>query len=121
MNWYFEVIKKYIVFSGRASRSEYWYFILFNLLIGMVLGGIESVIGISGDDAGPLVRFYSLFIFLPAWTVAVRRLHDTNRSGWWLLIHLIPVIGTIVFIIFAIEDSTPGDNDYGRNPKILSR
>ena len=118
MNWYLEVLKKYAVFSGRARRKEYWYFVLFNIIIAVVLAVIDRVIGTShGGGAGLLGSLYSLAVLLPGIAVTVRRLHDTDRSGWWLLIGLIPVIGAIVLFVFVVGDSTPGENQYGPNPK----
>jgi len=115
MNWYIEVLKKYAVFTGRARRKEYWMFFLVNLIIGLVLAIIEGMLG----SPGILGLLYSLAVLIPAIAVGVRRLHDTNRSGWWLLIGLIPVIGAIVLIIFFVQDSQPGDNEYGPNPKTV--
>src|SRR5437899_1593476 len=92
MHWYLEALKKYAVFSGRARRKEYWMFFLFNLIIGLVLGVIEGVAG----GPGVLESLYGLAVLIPGIAVSVRRLHDTNRSGWWLLIGLIPLIGVIV-------------------------
>ncbi|OGX13773.1 MAG: hypothetical protein A2351_00685 [Omnitrophica bacterium RIFOXYB12_FULL_50_7] len=113
MNWYIEVLKKYAVFSGRARRTEYWMFFLFNFVIAFVLGFIEGIF----KGPGVLFWLYSLAILVPGIAVAIRRLHDTGRSGWWILISLIPVIGTIVFIVFMAQDSQPNENQYGPNPK----
>lgn len=120
MNWYFEVLKKYAVFNGRARRKEYWFFTLFSVLISMTLGLIESKTGLPGlwaSGAGPLSALYSLAVLIPGLAVSVRRLHDTGRSGLWLFIALVPCIGGIVLLVFMIEDSQPGDNQYGPNPK----
>ena len=113
MHWYLDVLRKYAVFSGRARRMEYWMFVLINLIIALVLGAIEGLLGIQAVLGG----LYSLAVLLPSLAVAVRRLHDTTRSGWWILINLIPLIGWIIFIIFAVQDSQPGPNQYGPNPK----
>jgi len=107
-NYYIEVLKKYAVFSGRARRAECWYFYLFDFLISIVLALISE---------GILFGIYSLGTFIPGLAVSVRRLHDTNRSGWWLLIGLIPLIGGIILICFLVQDSQPGENKYGPNPK----
>ena len=118
MNWYVEVLKKYAVFSGRARRKEYWFFVLFNLIISFVLGLIDGAMGFGEKGgAGPLGAVYSLAVLIPSLAVSVRRLHDTGRSGWWLLIGLIPCVGFIVLIVFMVQDSDPGDNQYGPNPK----
>lgn len=114
MNYYLLVLKKYAVFSGRAQRAEYWYFTLFNIIIGIVLGIVSAVIG---DDTGILGLLYSLAVLIPGIAVFVRRLHDTNHSGWWFFIALVPLIGVIVLLIFMVNDSQPGQNQYGPNPK----
>lgn len=118
MNYYLSVLKKYAVFSGRAQRAEYWYFVLFNLIISIVLGIIDGVIG-SGTETsiGILGGIYSLAILIPGLAVSVRRLHDTNHSGWWLFISLIPLIGAIVLLVFMVRDSQSDQNQYGPNPK----
>lgn len=114
MHYYLEVLRKYAVFSGRARRKEYWMFVLFNLIIGLVLSLIAGIIGIA---AKILAVLYVLAVFIPIIAVTVRRLHDTNRSGWWYLINLVPIIGPIVLLVFMVSDSQPGDNQYGPNPK----
>jgi len=113
LHWYLAVLKKYAVFSGRARRKEYWMFFLFNIIIELVLGGIEGLAG----GSGVLVGIYGLAVLIPGIAVAVRRLHDTDRSGWWLLIGLLPLIGAIVLLVFMVQDSQPGANQYGPNPK----
>lgn len=113
MNWYLEVLKKYTVFQGRARRTEYWMFALFNFIISMVLSIIDGIIGTVGILSG----LYCLAVLLPAIAVSVRRLHDIGKSGWWLLIVLVPFIGAIVLLIFALLDSQAGSNQYGPSPK----
>ena len=119
MNWYIEVLKKYAVFNGRARRKEYWYFVLFSMLISIVLAIIDGATGSFSAEAGMglLGGIYALAVLIPSIAVGVRRLHDTNRSGWWLLIALIPIIGAIVLIVFLASDSKPEENQYGPNPK----
>lgn len=119
MNWYMEVLRKYAEFSGRARRKEYWFFVLFNLIIAFVLGFIDGLIGTFSADygIGLLGGLYSLAVLIPGLAVSVRRLHDTGRSGWWLLIALIPFIGAIVLLIFMLSDSERGSNQYGPSPK----
>jgi uncharacterized membrane protein YhaH (DUF805 family) len=113
MNWYLDVLKKYTVFTGRARRTEYWMFVLFNFIISIAIGVVEGMFG----SPGYLGLIYSLAVLLPGIGVSIRRLHDTNKSGWWLLILLIPLVGTIVLIVFMATDGTPGDNQFGPNPK----
>jgi len=114
MNWYIEVLKKYAVFSGRASRTEYWMFFLFNIIIAILLGVIEGLIG----SPGVVGLLYGLAVLIPSIAVGVRRLHDTDRTGWWLLIGLVPLIGLIVLIVFLVQASTEGDNQYGSIPVV---
>ncbi|MEE8117985.1 MAG: DUF805 domain-containing protein [Gammaproteobacteria bacterium] len=119
MNWYFEVLKKYAVFNGRARRKEYWYFVLFNIIISIVFAVIDSATGSFSAEIGIglLGGIYTLAVLIPSIAVQVRRLHDTDRSGWWLLISLIPFIGAIVLLVFMVQDSKPDENQYGSNPK----
>ncbi len=119
MNWYLGVFKKYAMFGGRARRMEYWYFILFNFIVSFVLGVIDAMTGSFSAEAGIglLGGLYALAVLLPSVAVSVRRLHDTDHSGWWLLIALIPLIGAIVLLVFMVQDSKPGANQYGANPK----
>jgi uncharacterized membrane protein YhaH (DUF805 family) len=112
MNWYIDVLKKYAVFDGRARRTEYWMFALFNLIVALVLSLIDRVTGHQ-----ILGTLYLLAVLLPSIGVGIRRLHDTGRSGWWLLLGFIPLIGAIVLIVFMVQDSQPGTNQYGPNPK----
>lgn len=119
MNWYMAVIRKYAEFNGRARRKEYWMFVLMNFLIGILIGIVGAIIGETGGLISvSLSGLYTLFIFLPYWTVTVRRLHDTNKSGWWILINLIPFFGQIIMFIFMVIDSDPNENAYGPNPKL---
>ena len=118
MNWYLLALKKYADFKGRSRRSEYWYFVLFNILAVMAIAMISGILSsIIGDAAFGLTAIYYIGIIIPSLAVAVRRLHDTGRSGWWYLIGLIPIIGGIVLIVFFCEDSKPGSNQWGPNPK----
>ncbi|WP_226657145.1 DUF805 domain-containing protein [Pseudalkalibacillus hwajinpoensis] len=113
MNWYLKVLKNYVNFQGRARRKEYWMFTLFNIIISVVLTLVETVADISPFLTG----IYSLFILLPGLAVTVRRLHDTGRSGWWILIGLIPLIGSIVILVFTCLESEREENRFGSNPK----
>ena len=122
MNWYLEVLKKYAVFSGRARRKEYWYFVLFNIIISIVLVMIDGMTGSFSAEGGLglLSGIYTLAVLIPSVAVSVRRLHDTNRSGWWLLISLVPLIGGLVLLVFLVFDSEPEENQYGANPKLAT-
>jgi len=113
MNWYLDVLKKYAVFNGRARRKEYWMFFLFNIIIAIVLGVVEGMVG----GPGVLGALYGLAVLLPGIGVSIRRLHDTDRSGWWLLIGLVPLIGAIVLLVFFVQDSQATENQHGPNPK----
>lgn len=119
MNWFLVALKKYATFSGRAQRAEYWYYTLFYILIYIGLTIIDSVTGTFDAESGVglLGSLMGLALLIPTLAVTVRRLHDTGRSGWWLLIGLIPLVGLIVMLVFTVQDSKPGDNEYGPNPK----
>lgn len=113
MSWYLAVLKNYVGFSGRARRTEFWMFTLFNFIVTMVLGFVEQLAG-TGGFVG---LAYALAVLLPSLAVSMRRLHDTGRSGWWLLLGLIPLLGAIVLLVFMVQDSKPEANEYGANPK----
>ena len=119
MNWYLHVLKNYATFSGRARRKEYWMFFLISALISIVLTLLDILLGTYSMEyeAGLFSGLYSLLILIPSIAVVVRRLHDTDRSGWWILISLIPLIGVIVLFVFICLDSQPGTNRFGVNPK----
>ena len=119
MNWYLEVLKKYAVFSGRARRKEYWFFVLFNIIIALALTFIDFSTGLYDveSEIGLLSSLYSLAVLVPSIAVTIRRLHDTGRTGWWFLIAFVPIIGAIVLLVFMVFDSTPGDNQYSQNPQ----
>lgn len=114
MNWYLDVLKKYTVFNGRATRSEFWYFVLFSTIVSLICAILDYVIG---SDLGVIGLIYSLAVLLPYIGVTIRRLHDINKSGWWQLIALIPIIGWIFIIIWTTRDSMSETNQYGDNPK----
>tara|TARA_Y100000588_G_C13774336_1_gene719573 strand:+ start:142 stop:513 length:372 start_codon:yes stop_codon:yes gene_type:complete len=119
MSWYLEALKKYAVFSGRARRKEYWFFALFNTIISFVLAIIDASVGsFSAEmEIGFLGGIYALAILLPSIAVTVRRLHDTDRSGWWFFIVFVPLVGVIVLLVFMLLDSHAGENRFGSNPK----
>jgi uncharacterized membrane protein YhaH (DUF805 family) len=106
------VTQKYADFTGRARRSEFWYFALFNFIGSILTVGVDEVLG-----TGFINGVYSLALLVPSIAVGVRRLHDTNRSGWWYLIVFIPIIGAIVLLVWFITEGTPGTNEYGTDPK----
>jgi uncharacterized membrane protein YhaH (DUF805 family) len=119
MSWYITVLKKYAVFSGRARRKEYWMFLLFNLIFLAVAMAIDSLLktNFEGMPYGWIYTLYALAVVIPSLAVAIRRLHDTGKSGWWYLIALVPLIGGIWLLVLFVRDSQPGDNAYGPNPK----
>ena len=117
MEWATLPLKKYADFTGRARRKEYWSFWLLTLvayflasLVGSILGDLISSL---------LVLAVAVGFFIPSLAAGVRRLHDTNRSGWWLLISLVPIVGSIILIVFLATDGNRGPNDYGPDPKMV--
>ncbi len=133
--------KKYATFSGRASRSEYWWYSLFNFIVAMVclaaglalgalFGGAAAMqggdsaldLGVAGFGIGFLIGYLILLIFalatlVPSIAVTMRRLHDSGRSGWWYLISFVPYVGGIVLFIFMLLEGQPGENKYGPAPE----
>ncbi len=103
----------YVNFNGRARRSEYWYPVLCNFVVSLALGILANLVSFLGI----LMGLFSLAVILPSLSVAVRRLHDVGKSGWWLLIVLVPLVGGVLLLIWACTDSNPGENQYGPNPK----
>ena len=112
MEWYIKVLENYANFEGRARRMEYWMFVLINFFITIGIGLISGLLGF-GEFLGTL---YGLAIFIPSLAVSVRRLHDSGRTGWWILLFLIPVLGTIILIIFFCFEGEKGSNQYGPDP-----
>ncbi|HEY9216506.1 MAG TPA: DUF805 domain-containing protein [Phenylobacterium sp.] len=116
-------LRKYAEFQGRASRSEYWLFYLFTIIVAVVVGIIAGIVGGASGEAGPslilsgLLGLFGLAIIVPSIALSFRRLHDTDRSAWWLLISLIPFVGGVVLLVFSVLDGTPGPNKYGPDPK----
>jgi len=109
------ILENYCNFSGRASRSEYWWYALFTLLLGSVL----SVIFGDGSVAYIISGVVSIALFLPGLGLAVRRLHDTGKCGWWVLLSLIPLVGLVILVIWMCQPSTPADNQYGPEPNMI--
>lgn len=127
MQWYLKALRQYADFGGRARRTEFWMFVLVNLIISVVLGIVDTVTGTANAYAmggaasfspGVLGSIYGLAVLIPSIAVTVRRLHDTDRSGWWILIQLIPVVGTIVMLVFVCLEGTRGPNRFGADPKL---
>ena len=117
MSWYFKVLQKYAVFQGRAHRTEYWMYTLVNFIIAVILIILSAKTGTSADNGvSVLFIIYQLAIFIPTLAVTVRRLHDTDRSGWWILIGFVPIIGGIWLFILMILSGTPGHNRFGPEP-----
>jgi uncharacterized membrane protein YhaH (DUF805 family) len=106
------VLTNYVTFTGRARRSEYWYFFLFSAMVSVVTRIFDVVTGTP--IVGVLV---GVALLVPQIAVTVRRLHDTDRSAWWLCIALVPIAGLVVLLVFECQDSQPGDNRYGHSPK----
>jgi len=118
MEWYLAALRKYAAFSGRSRRKEYWMFVLINALISIALVFATGMTSESPGLVGSLLYLvYSLAMLVPGLSVSVRRLHDTGRSGWWLLVGIVPIVGAIALLVFMAQDGQPGDNEFGANPK----
>ena len=119
MNYYLAALKKYTVFSGRARRSEYWFFTLFNFIFMLVAMGLDNLLNFTFMELpyGFLYFGYALLMIIPGISVFVRRMHDINKSGWWYFIALIPIIGGIWLLVLCLTEGTHGDNEYGPDPK----
>ena len=114
MEWYLKVVRdNYANFNGRASRQEYWMFFLFNMIFAIVMMGIDIILGL-----GFLNIIYFLVVMIPGIAVGIRRLHDIGKSGWMVLIVLIPCIGAFWLLYLMVQDSSPLDNEYGPSPKL---
>jgi|TARA_B110000037_G_scaffold54632_1_gene66937 uncharacterized membrane protein YhaH (DUF805 family) len=118
MKYYLKALKNYADFSGRARRKEYWLFTLYNIIIFVALVFLGAMVGFPRGAEGVFVfvAFYMVGVLIPALAVSVRRLHDTGRSGWWLLLYFVP-FGAIVVLVFLVQDSNPASNKFGKNPK----
>ena len=124
MNYYINALKNYAVFTGRARRSEYWYFVLFNFVFAMAAAILDNMLHITISLApgypgfyGYIYFAYALFALIPGLAVLIRRLHDIGKSGWFFLIVFIPIIGAIWLLVLLFKESQPGENKYGPNPK----
>lgn len=110
MNYYIQVLTKYTEFNGRAKRSEYWYFALINIFFTLLIYLVDADLG----TLGALSIIYTLGVLIPCLALSVRRLHDTGRSGWTLLLALIPIVGVIILFVYMVQHSEFAENEYGR-------
>jgi Predicted membrane protein len=115
VEWYLKAFTNYFGFEGRARRKEYWFFFLGNFLVTIGLSLVEGMIGLPGVFSG----LFSLVILVPSIAVGIRRLHDTGRSGWWILLGLVPLLNLVLLVLFCF-DSEEGSNEWGDNPKLAS-
>jgi uncharacterized membrane protein YhaH (DUF805 family) len=123
MSWFLAVLRQYATFRGRARRREYWMYLLVYLGIYLLLMLVDALTGTfeMESESGLLSGLFMLGTLLPSIAVAVRRLHDTDRSGWWLLLGLIPLVGQIVLLYFLIQEGDEGSNVFGSDPKAAER
>jgi uncharacterized membrane protein YhaH (DUF805 family) len=130
MNWYITVLTRYADFTGRARRAEYWMFTLFSVIVSIVLAAADALVFGTGSftslgggfsasytSIGVLSTVYALAVLLPTLGVTARRLHDTDRSGWWMLLGFVPIVGGIVLLVLLALDGTRGPNGHGSDPK----
>ena len=118
-DYYIRALKNYAGFTGRATRPEFWWFMLFSFLISLGFSILDSILGLGDPDTGfsPLNSLYGLAVLVPTLAVGARRLHDTGKSGWWQLLWLIPFFGWIALIVLFILEGTSGSNEYGPDLK----
>lgn len=118
MGWYLSAISNYATFTGRARPKAFWMFVLFNIIIAFAIGFVEGLVGLVDEDSyiGIPSMLYSLFMICPSLAIAIRRLHDSGKSGFWILIGLLPAIGLLILLIFYVLPGTEGDNQYGPQP-----
>ena len=123
MNWYLKALNQYADFNGRARRKEYWMFFLFNMIFAALASFIDYSVGTANfvSGSGLFQNIYSLVVLVPGLAVAVRRLHDVGKSGWMLLLALIPLIGAIWLLVLFATNSKEGANKWGENPKEVSQ
>ncbi len=122
-DWMIAPLRNYATFTGRARRSEFWWFIVFMIIVSTLLGGIDiGIFGLrwlsSGNPMGPLSSLASLALVIPSIAVSVRRLHDLDKSGWWYLLGLIPLIGALILLIWFASSGTAGSNRFGAEPPL---
>ena len=119
MEWFIYALRRYSNFTGRSRRREFWMYTLFYILLSIGATFLDNLFGFIslGDTYGPISSLYAVIMLLPSIAVAIRRLHDIGKSGWTLLLGLIPVIGTIWLLIYFLREGTYGPNKYGPSPK----
>ena len=122
MSWYLMALRKYATFSGRAQRKEFWFFLATYLLLLFLLAVLDGMLGFFDEDGdvGLLSGLFALSMVLPWLAVCARRLHDTGRSGWWMLVSFVPLVGSLVLLVFLVQDGQPQPNAHGPNPKRAS-
>ncbi len=121
MKWYLHVLKNYANFKGRARRKEYWMFFLFNMIFAIIASKLDNLLGTTNPQMGIgiIYALYNLAVLVPSLAVLVRRLHDIGKSGWMLLVGLIPIVGIIWLFILLIKEGMTEENQYGMNPKTI--
>ena len=122
MSWYLMALRKYATFSGRAQRKEFWFFLATYLLLLFLLAVLDGMLGFFDEDGdvGLLSGLFALSMVLPWLAVCARRLHDTGRSGWWMLVSFVPLVGSLVLLVVLVQDGQPQPNAHGPNPKRAS-
>lgn len=121
MKWYLKGLKQYADFSGRASREEYWMYMLFAMIFAIVAMALDNMLGLASANTGyygPIYGLFALATIIPGWAISIRRLHDVGKSGWMWLIVLIPLAGGIWLLILMIRPGEDGNNAYGPSPRI---
>ncbi|MEY8711719.1 hypothetical protein A9B99_14585 [Mangrovibacter phragmitis] len=118
MDWYLSALRNYFGFQGRARRKEFWMFTLVNIIFAAVLAVLDNMLHLRIHEQGVLSSLYSLFVLIPSLALQFRRLHDTNRSAWWLLLMFIPLIGALILLAFYCQEGNRGANRFGNDPKI---
>ncbi|MGW8191293.1 DUF805 domain-containing protein [uncultured Sphingomonas sp.] len=117
MEWMILPLKRYFEVRGRSRRQEYWMFTLFSILVGIATTIVDRALGFDWDSTGPINGLTSLALLIPSFTVTFRRLHDTDRSAWWMLLVFLPIIGWIWLFVLYVTEGTRGPNRFGPDPK----
>jgi uncharacterized membrane protein YhaH (DUF805 family) len=116
---YKDALNQYADFKTRATRAQYWYFTLFNTIFVFILSKLDEITGSgSATELGILSTVFVLAVLIPSLAINVRRLHDTGKSGWWILINAVPLVGFFVYLYFLVSPSQPAANKYGALPKV---